>query len=106
MDITYNISIDSVTQGPDGQEIPADRLCINSEDFLLVYVEAKLPSASSPKGEYRKTGRGDETAQALSDPTWINGKYRFSVIHCVLSRQSHYSFRFADNRAAPTYEHS
>jgi hypothetical protein len=102
-----HVRIDRVTQGPDGAETPADRLSVNSEDFLWIYVEAELPSGAAPKGEYFKIV-GDKpdpaTRQMLNSPTMVEGLYRFSVIHFVLSRKSKYSFHFADDLNAPNYE--
>jgi hypothetical protein len=102
-----HVRIDRVTQGPDGAEAPADRLSVNSEDFLWIYVEAELPSRTAPKGEYfRVVGNKPDptTRQALGPPTISGSYYRFSVIHYVLSKQSKYSFYFADDLNAPKYE--
>src|SRR5262245_36238017 len=102
-----HVRIDRVTQGPDGHEMPADRLSINSEDFLWIYVEAELPSGAAPKGEYFKIV-GDKPDPAtkilLGPPTMAGGQYRFSVIHYVLSKQSKYLFHFADDLNSPNYE--
>lgn len=102
-----HVRIDRITQGPDGQEKPADRLSVNSEDFLWIYVEAELPSGASPKGEYFKiVGNKPDprTRVALGSPRIVGGKYRFSVLHFVLARRTSYLFRFADNLDAPTQE--
>lgn len=105
--MAYHVRIDRVTQGPDGQENPADRLSVNSEDFLWIYVEAELPARIAPHGEYFKI-IGDNpdpaTRTPLDPPRLVNGQYRFSVIHFVLSRVSKYSFHFADNLNTPNYE--
>ncbi len=102
-----HVRIDRVTQGPDGAETPADRLSVNSEDFLWIYVEAELPSGGVPKGEYFKMV-GDKpdlgTKVLLGAPTKAGGQYRFSVIHYTLSKHSKYSFHFADDLDAPKYE--
>ncbi|MBW3599825.1 MAG: hypothetical protein KY475_21460 [Planctomycetes bacterium] len=102
-----HVRIDRVTQGPDGHETPADRLRVNSEDFLWIYVEAELPSGIAPEGEYFKMV-GDKpdpaTKTPLGAPTMVGGQYRFSVIHYVLSKQSKYLFHFADDLNAPNYE--
>ena len=90
-----------------GHETPADRLRIDSTDFLWIYVEAELPAQAVPKGEYCKYVGGmpdPATRTLLGPPTVAGGQYRFSVIHYTLSPQSKYLFRFADNLAAPTYE--
>jgi hypothetical protein len=103
----YHVRIDRVTQGPDGHETPADRLRVNSEDFLWIYVEAELPSGAVPQGEYLTIigGKPDPTTRIpLDPPTLVNGQYRFSVIHYVLSKQSRYLFRFADNLNNPKYK--
>lgn len=105
--MAYHVRIDRVTQGPDGSEKPADRLRINSEDFLHIYVEAELPSAAAPKGEYFKFvgDKPDPATKVLLDaPTMVGDQYRFSVIHFVLSKQSKYLFCFADDLNAPKYE--
>jgi hypothetical protein len=106
--MAYHVRIDRVTQGPDGSETPADRLNINSEDFLWIYVEAELPSGSAPKGEYFKVvGNNPDpaTVQPLGPPKLIGvDQYRFSLVHFVLSRQSKYLFHFADDLNAPNYE--
>jgi len=102
-----HVRIDRVTQGPDGQETPADRLSVNREDFLWIYVEAELPSGAAPQGEYFKVigNKPDPTTRTmLEPPKLVNGQYRFSVIHYVLSKQSKYSLHFADNLGTPTYE--
>jgi len=52
--MAYHVRIDRVTQGPDGQETPADRLSVRSDDFLWIYVESELPSDSAPAGEYAR----------------------------------------------------
>ncbi len=107
MSKAYHVRIDRVTQGPDGLETPADRLSVNSEDFLWIYVEAELPSGSAPQGEYFKIvdGKPDQTTRIpLDPPKLVNGQYRFSVIHYVLWEQSKYLFHFADNLSAPNYE--
>lgn len=105
MDKPYNVRIDRVTQGSDGHEMPADRLSVNSEDFLWIYVEAELPSGAVPKGEYSKlVGERPGTPVVLDPPTRVTGQYRFSVIHYVLSKQTKYLFRFADQLTAPTYK--
>lgn len=103
----YHVRIDRVTQGPDGTETPADRLSVNSEDFLWIYVEADLASGSAPQGEYfkMKDGKPDsKTRVGLGSPDLVNGQYRFKVDHFVLSKQSHYWFHFADKLSAPKYE--
>jgi hypothetical protein len=102
-----HVRIDRVTQGADGHETPADRLSVNSEDFLWIYVEAELPSGAAPRGEYFKVvgGKPDPRTRVLLDPpTLVGGQYRFSVIHYVLSKQTKYSFHFADDLDAPKYE--
>jgi len=102
-----HVRIDRVTQGPDGAETPADRLSVNSEDFLWIYVEAVLPSRAAPQGEYFSVvgGKPDPaTRQPLGPPTMAGGQYRFSVIHYTLSKKSKYSFHFADDLNAPKYE--
>ena len=102
-----HVRIDRVTQGPDGQETRADRLSVNSENFLWLYVEAELPSGATPRGEYFEVigGKPDPaTRQPLGSPTLVEGDYRFSVIHYVLSKQSKYSFQFADNLSTSNYE--
>ena len=102
-----HVRIDRVTQGPDGHETPADRLSVNSEDFLWIYVEAELPSGAAPKGEYFKMV-GDQpdpaTKVLLGAPTMAGKQYRFSVIHYVLSKKSKYLFHFADDLDSPKYE--
>ena len=101
------VRIDHMTQGPEGQETPADRLSINSEDFLWIYVEAELPSGAAPKGEYFRVNddKPDPATRVLLDPpTVVGDQYRFSVIHYVLSKQSQYLFHFADDLKAPKYE--
>jgi hypothetical protein len=104
---TYHVRIDRVTQGVAGGEKPADRLSIDSKDFLWLYVEAELPRASPPSGEYyeivsEKPEPG--TRVRLEPPTLVNGHYRFSVIHFVLSEHSRYLFHFADDLNTPNYE--
>jgi hypothetical protein len=102
-----HVRIDRVTQGPDGAETPADRLSVNSEDFLWIYVEAELPSGAAPKGEYFKVVGGmpdPSTRVLLGPPMQVGGQYRFSVIHFVLSPKSKYSFHFADDLDTPNYE--
>ena len=102
-----HVRIDRVTQGPDGQETPADRRSVNSEDFLWIYVEAELPSGATPQGEYFTVigGKPDTaTRTPLGPPKLVDGQYRFSVLHYVLSKQSKYSFHFADNLITPNYE--
>jgi hypothetical protein len=102
-----HVRIDHVTQGPDGQETPADRLQINGQDFLWIYVEAVLPSGSAPQGEYFRIvgGKPDPgTRQVLPSPGLVKGQYRFWVIHYVLSGASKYLFHFADSLSAPTYQ--
>jgi len=101
------VRIDRVTQGPDGNETPADRLSVNSEDFLWIYVEAELASGASPQGEYFKivNDKSDPTTRIpLGPPKVVNGQYRFSVIHYVLAKKSKYLFHFADDVSAPKYE--
>jgi hypothetical protein len=102
-----HVRIDRVTQGPDHAETPADRLSVNSEDFLWIYVDAELPSGAAPKGTYFKVV-GDKpdpaTRQPLGPPKLVGKQYRFSVIHYVLSKKSKYSFHFADDLDAPSYE--
>jgi hypothetical protein len=107
MSKAYHVRIDRVTQGPDGNETPADRLSINSEDFLWIYVEAELPLGSAPQGEYYKLsgGKPDSTTRTpLCPPKVVIGQYRFSVVHYVLSRTTQYSFHFADKLGAANYE--
>ena len=102
-----HVRIDRVTQGPDGSERPADRLSVNSEDFLWIYVEAELPSGTAPKGEYFKFvgAQPDPGSRVFLDPpTVVNRQYRFSLIHYVLTPQSKYSFHFADDLGKPKYE--
>ena len=102
-----HVRIDRVTQGSDGHETPADRLSVNSEDFLWIYVEAELPSGAAPKDQYSKMvdGKPDPaTSIPLGAPTMAGGQYRFSVIHYVLSKQSKYLFHFADDLSRPNYQ--
>lgn len=102
-----HVRIDRVTQGPDGRETPADRLSVNSEDFLWIHVEAELPSGAAPNGEYFKMAvdkPDPATKIPLGAPTMADGQYRFSVIHFVLSKQSKYLFHFADDLNSPNYE--
>ena len=103
-----HVRIDRVTQGPDGSETPADRLSVDSEDFLWIYVEAELPSGAVPRGEYFKLvdDKPDPaTVQTLGPPKMVGGdQYRFSVIHFVLSGKTKYLFHFADDLIAPIYE--
>jgi hypothetical protein len=104
-----HVRIDRVTQGPDGQEAPADRLRVNSMDFLWIYVEATLPNGAAPHGEYflEVNGKPDPaTRQPLEPVSYQGDMYRFSVIHYVLSPHTKYLFHFADNFAAPKYEDS
>jgi len=96
-----------VTQGPDGHEEPADRVSVDSKDFLWIYVEAKLPSGSPPLGEYYEIVDGkprQNTPIRLDPPKLISGQYRFSVIHYVLSERRKYLFHFADDLSTPNYE--
>jgi hypothetical protein len=102
-----HVRIDRVTQGPAGSETPADRTRVNSEDFLWIYVEAELPGAAAPKGEYFSIvdGKPDPATKVLlGPPTKVGGEYRFSVLHYVLSKRSKYLFHFADDLTAPKYE--
>lgn len=106
--MAYHVRIDRVTQGPDGMESQADRLHIDSTDFLWIYVEAQLPSSASPFGEYFREGadgRPDPTTRIpLEPPSHSEAFYRFSVIHYVLSPQTRYWFHFADDLSNPTYQ--
>src|SRR5438067_12982673 len=99
-----HVRIDRVTQGPDGQETPAARLSVDSEDFLWIYVEAKLPSGVAHKGQYFRLIGGEPDARTpvlLDPPETVSGQYRFSVIHYVLAGQSKFLFHFADDLSAP-----
>ena len=101
----YHVRIDHLTQGPSGQEKPADRLSVNSQDFLSIYVEAELPSRLAPLGEYRKvTGGKPGTAWPLDPPTPVGSQYRFFLYHGALLPQSTYLFHFADDLGTPKYE--
>ena len=86
--MAFHVRIDRVTQGPDGQEIPADRLRVDSTDFLWIYVEAILANGTSPHGEYfwEVDGKPNPaTRQPLEPVSYQGDMYRFSVIHYVLS---------------------
>ena len=101
-----HIRIDRVTQGPDGHETPADRLRVDSNDFLWFYVEAELPSAGPPLGEYfsMRNGKPDPATRfVLSPPTVVRRQYRFLVAHGLLSSKKSYLFHFVDNFAAPKF---
>lgn len=110
MNKAYHVRIDSVTQSSAGHEIPADRLSIESKEFLWIYVEAELPAASQPSGKYYEIV-GDKPHPEflrirLEPPELVNGNYRFTVTHFVLSERSKYSFHFADDLSKPKYEDS
>ena len=108
MERANHVRIDRVTQGPDGHEIPADRLSVNSEDFLWIYVEAELPDGSSPAGEYaRRNADGSLGTQILlAPPVRIGGQYRFALLHYTLAYPATYLFHFADNLSRPNFEDS
>src|SRR4051812_27926012 len=87
------VRIDHITQGPEGQEKPTDRLSVDSSDFLWFYVYATLPSKAAPQGEYfREIDQKPHpaTRTRLGSPVLIDGVYRFSVIHFVLSPGARY----------------
>jgi hypothetical protein len=105
--LAYNIRIDHITQGPEGQEKWADRLSVNSETFLWIYVEATLPQGSAVHGEYfQMTGGTPDPATkvSLGSPSLVNDQYRFSVLHYVLGKASSYLFHFAEDLDSPNYE--
>jgi|SRR6187401_2746592 len=103
--MAYHVRIDHLTQGSEGQQIPVDRLSVNSEDFLWIFVEAELLSDKSPKGEYYEIiDDKNESKVELDEPKLIKNQYRFSVIHNVLSKKSKYLFHFADILNKPEYE--
>lgn len=104
---SYYVRIDRVTQGPDGMETPADRLTIDSEDFLWLYVAAELPVGSAVSGEYFTIidGKVDPATRVLlGPPKEVNDEFRFAVSHYTLSKQSEYLFHFADDLNDPTHE--
>lgn len=81
-------------------------MSVNSEDFLWIYVEAKLPS-NIVQGEYVTIKGGvpiPETRVVLPAPTKVNGQYRFLLIHYVLAKNSKYLFHFADSLMSPNFE--
>jgi hypothetical protein len=98
------VQIDHATQSPypDGPEMPADRLSVHYDQFLWLYVNAELPVGSSLHGEYSLLAGGPRTP--LDPPTVSGHVHRFSLIHYVLSPNTHYIFHFADNLANPQYE--
>ncbi len=101
-----HVRIDRVTQGPEGHESEADRLSVNSEDFLWFYVEAELPSGTV-QGEYfamRDDRPIPETRSVLQPPTKVNGQYRFLLVHGFLRPSSKYLFHFADSLNSPSLE--
>lgn len=106
--MVFHVRVDRATQGPEGHETEADRLRVNSEDLLWVYVEAELP-LGSVQGEYFAM-RGDQpipdTRVVLATPTKVNGQYRFLVVHYVLAKNSKYLFHFANSLASPMFEDS
>ena len=106
MQRVYNVRIDRVTQSSKGGEQPADRLSINSAEFLWLYVDATLPGGNPPAGEFYKfidDKPNPTTRVALKAPELVNGQYKFSVDHFALLPQSKYLFKFADDLSAPSY---
>lgn len=102
--MAYYVQIDHATQSqfPDGPEMPADRLSIHDDQFLWLYVNAELPSRSSLHGEFYAVAGGARTP--LDPPTVSGHEHRFSLLHYVLSPNTHYYFHFADDLANPNYE--
>ncbi|MEP7197890.1 MAG: hypothetical protein ABI851_15335 [Saprospiraceae bacterium] len=100
-----HVRIDHITQGKEGQEMPADRFSVNSEDFLNIYVEAELEDNKKPKGEYYKMIKGKPGAKVeLGEPILIDNQYRFYLSHYALDRQTIYVFHFADSLNSPNFE--
>lgn len=101
------VRIDRVTQGPIGNEEPADRLHIDRTKDLSIYVAADQPGGIAPNGQYLKYINGvpdPATAQPLGPPMPVDGEYRFFLIHYTLRGASRYSFHFADDLGSPNYE--
>ncbi len=104
-----HVRIDRAMQGTEGHETPADRLLIDSTDFLWLFVEAILPSGAAPHGEYFREVNGvpDKATRIALEPVSHKGDmYRFYLIHYMLSPQTRYLFQFADDLASPTYQDS
>jgi hypothetical protein len=108
MTAAFHVRIDHVTQGYDGNEEPADRLNMNHEQDLWIYVEARLPLSAIPQGKYFQVPADDPNpaGHSLEKPELKNGLYRFHIGHYTLSKGSKYKLHFADDLAAPTYEDS
>lgn len=102
--MAYHVRIDRATQSSTGGEVPADRLAIDTREFLWLYVEAELPSGGSPEGEYWNNAANPPTRLPLGAPDKVDGHYRFSVVHYSLTSDSSYTFHFADNVSQATYE--
>jgi len=103
------VRIDHLEQSPepDDKAVFVDRFHVDSTQFLWIFVYAILPSGGAPQGEYlteidSKPVPGSSVF--LGPPQLVNGVYRFSLIHYVLSPQSKYWFHFADDLKAPAYQ--
>jgi hypothetical protein len=103
------VRIDHVEQAPEigDQAVRVDRFHVDSTQFLWIYVYATLPSGSVPQGEYLKEidlKPDPSSSVPLDAPEFVDGVYKFSLIHYVLSPKSRYWFHFADNLKKPAYQ--
>jgi hypothetical protein len=105
-----HVRIDRVTQGPEDMQAPADRLSVDREKDLWLYVEAELPGGAAPQGEYFQIldGKPVPATRVRLDPPkkMSDGQYRFWLVHYTLQAKHRYLFHFADNLDAPTYHDS
>jgi hypothetical protein len=103
---TFHVRIDRLTQGADGQEHVVDRLIVDHEDSLWVYVEASLPGGAVPEGNYceiRNNIPDSKSRLRLDAPDKVGDFYRFSLRNHILSPATRYAFHFADRVDAPAF---
>jgi hypothetical protein len=103
------VRIDHIEQaiGQDDQRVRVDRTRVDSTQFLWLYVYATLQSGSAPQGEYMKEidlKTEPSPGVRLDPPEFIDGSYRYSLIHYILSPRSKYRFHFADDLENPSYQ--